>query len=245
MPGSAAAPSRSGEGRPTAADGAPRLAVVTGVSSGIGAAVAERLLREGWQVVGISRGAPAFAAEGFAHRSADLSDPAELRAAVEGLRPAALVHAAGLLRTGALGRLDAADGEAMWRLHVGAAASLADLVVPRMPDGGRVVLIGSRTASGAAGRSQYAATKAALLGMARSWAAELAPRGITVNVVAPSATETPMLRDPARAGVPPRVPPIGRFIRPEEVAALAAFLLSAEAGAITGQQITICGGSSL
>ena len=225
---------------------APRLAAVTGVSSGIGAAIAERLLRDGWRVVGISRGAPALAAEGFAHRGADLSDPAELRAAVEGLRPAALVHAAGLLRTGPLGRLDAADGEAMWRLHVAAAASLADLLVPTMPDGGgRVVLIGSRTASGAAGRSQYAATKAALLGMARSWAAELAPRGITVNVVAPAATETPMLRDPARAGVPPRVPPIGRFIRPAEVAALTAFLLSAEAGAITGQQITVCGGSSL
>jgi NAD(P)-dependent dehydrogenase (short-subunit alcohol dehydrogenase family) len=226
-------------------DGAPRLAVVTGVSSGIGAAIAERLLRDGWRVAGISRNAPALAAEGFAHRPGDLSDPSELRAAMEGLRPAALVHAAGLLRTGPLGRLDAADGEAMWRLHVAAAAALADLAVPLMPDGGRVVLIGSRTASGAAGRSQYAATKAALLGMARSWAAELAPRGITVNVVAPAATETPMLRDPARAAVPPRVPPIGRFIRPEEVAALTAFLLSDEAGAITGQQITVCGGSSL
>ena len=226
-------------------DEEPRLAVVTGASSGIGAAVAERLLRDGWRVVGISRGAPGLAAENFAHRCADLSDPAELRAAMEGLRPAALVHAAGLLRNAPLGRLDSADGEAMWRLHVSAAAALADLAVLRMPDGGRIVLIGSRTASGAAGRSQYAATKAALLGMARSWAAELAPRGITVNVVAPAATETPMLRDPARGAVPPRVPPIGRFIRPGEVAALTAFLLSDEAGAITGQQITVCGGSSL
>ena len=229
-----------------AGDETPRIAVITGVSSGIGAAIAERLLRDGWRVVGISRGAPALAAEGFAHRGADLSDPGELRAAMEGLRPTALVHAAGLLRTGPVGRLDPADGETMWRLHVAAAAALADLAVPSMPDrGGRIVLIGSRTASGAAGRSQYAATKAALLGMARSWAAELAPRGITVNVVAPAATETPMLRDPARAAVPPRVPPIGRFIRPDEVAALTAFLLSDEAGAITGQQITVCGGSSL
>jgi 3-oxoacyl-[acyl-carrier protein] reductase len=64
-------------------------------------------------------------------------------------------------------------------------------------------------------------------------------------VVAPGATETPMLLDPERAGVAPRLPPIGRFIKPEEVAALAGFLLSAEAGSITGQQIVVCGGASL
>jgi NAD(P)-dependent dehydrogenase (short-subunit alcohol dehydrogenase family) len=81
--------------------------------------------------------------------------------------------------------------------------------------------------------------------MARSWAAELAPKGITVNVVAPGATETPMLNDPARAGTPPKKPPIGRFIRAEEVAALTSFLLGPEASAITGQQIVICGGGSL
>jgi NAD(P)-dependent dehydrogenase (short-subunit alcohol dehydrogenase family) len=129
---------------------------------------------------------------------------------------------------------------------VEAAFLLADALVPRMPDGsGRVVLVGSRTASGAAGRSQYAASKAALVAMARSWALELAPRGITVNVVAPAATDTPMLRDPARSGLAPRVPPIGRFVAPEEVAAMTTFLLGPEAGAVTGQQIVICGGSSL
>ena len=222
-----------------------RHALVTGVSSGIGAAIAARLLAEGWQVTGLSRSAPGLAQPAFTHRPADLSDPASLDSAMEGLAPDALVHAAGLLRTNSLGALDPADGEAMWRLHVAAAERLANLALPRMPEGGRIVLIGSRTATGAPNRSQYAATKAAMLALARSWAAELAPRGITVNVVAPAATETPMLRDPARAGVPPRVPPIGRFIRPEEVAALTAFLLSEEAGAITGQQITVCGGSSL
>ncbi|MBV8696989.1 MAG: SDR family oxidoreductase, partial [Bradyrhizobium sp.] len=92
---------------------------------------------------------------------------------------------------------------------------------------------------------QYAASKAALVAMARSWAAELAPRGITVNVVAPAATETPMLNDPSRGDVPPKLPPIGRFIRPDEIAAAVGFLLSPEAGAITGQQLVICGGSSL
>ena len=95
--------------------GAP-LAVVTGVSSGIGAAIAERLLREGWRVVGISRSAPAIAAEGFAHRRADLSDAAGLRAALEGLharrpgarrRPAAHRPAGPTRRRGRRGRCGA------------------------------------------------------------------------------------------------------------------------------------------
>ena len=223
----------------------PGHAVVTGVSSGIGAAIAARLLRDGWSVTGLSRTAPCQHAPGFTHRAVDLLDPSQLPAALEGLRPTALVHAAGLMRAGSLGALDTEAGRTLWRLHVEAASLLADRLVPEMPDGGRIVLIGSRTASGAAGRSQYAASKAALLAMARSWALELAPRGITANVVAPAATETPMLRDPARSDTPPRLPPIGRFVRPEEVAATTAFLLGPEAGAITGQQIVICGGSSL
>jgi len=81
--------------------------------------------------------------------------------------------------------------------------------------------------------------------MARSWAAELVTRQITVNIVAPAATDTPMLVDPNRAATPPKMPPIGRLIKPEEIAGVTAFLLGPYAGAITGQQIVVCGGSSL
>jgi NAD(P)-dependent dehydrogenase (short-subunit alcohol dehydrogenase family) len=221
-------------------------AVVSGTSSGIGAAIAARLLADGWRVSGLDRAPPSLTGAGFTPVAVDLADRAATRAALMRLDGvSALVHAAGFLRVGPLGALDPADGEAMWRLHVDAASVLADGLAPSLAQGGRILLIGSRTAQGAAGRSQYAASKAALVALARSWAAELAPRGITVNVIAPAATDTPMLRDPARGGVAPKLPPIGRFVRPDEIAALAAFLLSPDAAAITGQQITVCGGSSL
>lgn len=220
-------------------------ALVTGASSGIGAAIVERLLRDGWHVTGISRRPGTFDHPAFEHLSLDLNNVDGIAGAVADIAPTALVHAAGLLKVAPLGSLNHDEGAAMWRLHVDVAERLANALAPRLPQGGRIIFIGSRTASGAAGRGQYAATKAALVAFARSWASELAPRGITVNVVAPAATETPMLKEPTRANVAPKLPPIGRFIQPEEVAAAVAFLLSADAAAITGQQLVICGGSSL
>jgi NAD(P)-dependent dehydrogenase (short-subunit alcohol dehydrogenase family) len=218
-------------------------AVVTGVSSGIGEAIAARLLDDGWRVTGLSRSTPGTAVTWL---RADLADAAALPALLADVGPVdAVVHAAGLQRTAPLGRLSAADGAAMWQVHVQAATVLVDSLVPRIADGGRIVLLGSRTARGVAGKSQYAATKAALDGLARSWAAELAPRGITVNVVSPGPTDTPMLRDPARSTTPVVMPPLGRLIRPSEVAALTAFLLGADGGSITGQSIVMCGGTSL
>jgi NAD(P)-dependent dehydrogenase (short-subunit alcohol dehydrogenase family) len=222
-----------------------RLAVVTGSSSGIGRATALRLERDGWRVIGLDRAPSPDARE---TRIVDLADRAALAreaADIAAAAPAAFVHCAGVLRTAALGRLALGDGEAMWRVHVEAAAAIADALAPAMPDGGRIVLVGSRAADGIGGRSLYGASKAALAALARAWGAELIARGITVNVVAPAATDTPMLTDPARGPSPPVAPPLGRFVRAEEVAAAIAFLLSPDAAAITGQTLTICGGASL
>jgi 3-oxoacyl-[acyl-carrier protein] reductase len=228
------------------ATGSQRCALVTGASSGIGHAIAARLLAQGWKVIGISRSDPGFTSAQFVFLRVDLLDSGALTQALAPLtRVDAIIHAAGFMRTAALGALNEEDGLAMWSVHVSAAATLVNTLQDRLPEGGRIVLIGSRTAAGAAGRSQYSACKAALIGMARSWAAELLSRRITVNIVAPGATETPMLLAPGRTGTPPKCPPMGRFIQPDEVSGTVAFLLGPDAVSITGQQIVICAGGSL
>lgn len=222
-----------------------RHALVTGAASGIGLEIARRLLAQGWRVTGLDR--QPVAVPGLAHLEVDLSDDAALSARLATLTQVdAVVHAAGFMAAAPLGHLDPEVGKRLWQVHVQAAAMLVNSLAGRLPDvTGRIVLIGSRTATGLAGRSQYAACKAALVGMARSWAAELAPRGVTVNIVAPGATRTPMLADPARRGSLPVLPPMGRYVEPSEVAAAVCFLLGSEAGAITGQQLVLCGGASL
>ncbi len=229
-------------------DLASQHVVVSGSSSGIGQAIAAWLLAAGSRVTGLDVAAPSLDHPSFHHVQVNLIDGSDIdRVATQLPDAQALVHAAGVLRVGPLGAIDHAAGELMWRLHVDAATRLADAMVPAMAarGQGRVVFIGSRVAQGMAGRGQYAATKAALLALARSWAAEVAARGVTVNVVSPAATQTAMLQDPARAGSQPRLPPIGRLIQPDEIAALVAYLLSKQAAAITGQDIAICGGASL
>jgi len=227
------------------------IALVTGTSSGIGQAIAQRLLANGWQVHGLDFvPAPNLGAM-FTSSVVDLtqSDALEnvLKLILTNGTPQALVHAAGILRVGSLGALNFNDGQHMWQLHVAAATQLANRILPLMhvAKQGRMVMVGSRVSGGNAGRSQYAASKAALVSLARSWAAESMEYGVTVNVVSPAATDTPMLQDPARANTKPKLPPIGRLIQPDEVAALVEYLLGPHAAAITGQDIALCGGASV
>ncbi|KRB47578.1 SDR family NAD(P)-dependent oxidoreductase [Terrabacter sp. Root181] len=216
------------------AERATRSAVVTGASSGIGLAIAHDLVGAGWHVLGLSRSRGALS-DAATWVPCDLADVISADEAVRVVRGTAA----------GVGELLPEQGERMWAVHVRGAELVVGGLVGSLVDGGRVVLVGSRTMTGVPGKSQYAATKAALTAMARSWAAELAPRGITVNVVAPGPTRTAMLDDPNRASVPPVVPPLGRLVEPSEVAALTRFLVEPTGAMVTGQTIVMCGGASL
>ena len=223
-------------------------ALVTGTSSGLGSAIAQDLLAEGWMVHGLDISPATINHECFVSHAVDLRDAsAAQEAAASCASVGVFVHAAGLLRVARLGNLSPEDLDAMWKVHVAAASAIGNYLIPRMVEQqfGRVVLIGSRVSAGIAGRSQYAATKSALNALSRSWAAEVVRHGVTANVVSPAATNTGMVKQTDRSASPPVLPPIGRLIEPQEISSLVRYLIGPHAAAITGQNIQICGGSSL
>ncbi len=225
--------------------------VITGSSSGIGLALVQKLLAEGWTVTGIDMAASPDAVENpnYSHHVVALQDRGQIDrvcAELAGKPVTALVHCAGIVRASSIQDYSETEAELMWSIHVAAGLQLvsrlsADIENTR----GRIVLVSSRAILGRSHRAAYSASKAALIGMAKSLAAEFIGRGITVNVVAPGATQTPMLVDPARGLPPVNTLPLGRLIAAEEVAATIAFFIGPDAGAITGQTLYVCGGASL
>lgn len=219
--------------------------LVTGCSSGIGLAICQRLIDQGLDVTGLSRRPPPIESERFSWVSADLGALATSALELDLSVFDAFVHAAGVMHIGDIQAYEQTQAQEMWRLHVDAPALLVKKLLAEHAPLKRIILIGSRTQQGALGKSAYAASKAAQQGLIRSWAMELVAKNTTVNLIAPGATRTPMLEDPNRVGVAPKLPPMGRFIEPEEIAASVAFLLSESACSITGQTLTVCAGASL
>ncbi|NNM00562.1 MAG: SDR family oxidoreductase, partial [Gammaproteobacteria bacterium] len=159
---------------------------------------------------------------------------------------------AGVIRPALLPDVNLDDFDYLSALHVGAAMILAQAALPAMKASGfgRIVNISSRAALGLATRSSYSATKAALLGLTRTWALELAQFGITANAIAPGPVETDQFHElipadsPKKAQVAAAVP-VGRLGTPDDVAHAAAFLMAEESGFITGQTLYVCGGTSV
>ena len=233
-----------------------RVAVVTGGSAGIGLAICEQLLGDGVEVVSLARRACPIAHPKLHSVEVDLVDRAATAAAAKQIAArfavTTVVHNAGVIRPALLADVKLDDLDALVELHLGAAVQLVQAALPAMRARrfGRFVLLSSRAAVGLATRTSYSATKAGMLGMARTWALELAPEGITVNVVAPGPVRTDMFYDVVPAGSEKEralaaAVPVRRLGEAADVARAVRFFVDPENGFVTGQVLYVCGGTSV
>ena len=232
-------------------------AIVTGGSSGIGAETCAALLDAGYEVINVSRRAAISASPKLRSVCVDLTDARATREALFALAKEApattLVHCAGAIRERPLDEVTLEDLDSLTSLHLSAAVSLVQANLPAMRAArfGRIVLVSTRAVLGLARRTAYSATKAGMLGLARTWSLELAASGVTVNVVAPGPiAETEMFhaivpRESAKLDSVARSIPVGRAGVPADVARAILFFASPKSSFITGQTLFVCGGTSV
>ena len=224
-----------------------QTAVITGGTRGIGRAIAARVATAGFRVIVVARHTPSVEQHEF--HACDVADAAAVRRLFAGLpRVDALVNSAGLAGTN---KLDGDD--ALW--HAIIAANLhgtyycCKAAMPLLPDGsGRIINVASVLGlRGMADQTAYCAAKHGVVGLTRSLALALAPRGITVNAICPGWVDTAMAHQRfEELGITPEAAaaaiPTGRIVMAEEVADAVAWLLRPEARSITGHALPIDGG---
>ncbi|WP_029088402.1 SDR family oxidoreductase [Brevibacterium album] len=222
--------------------------LITGGGAGIGAAIAHRCREDGYEPVTVDLRNGDI--------SADLSDAAETEEALaEALAPGPIhrvVNNVGSIEVAALGTLTPAHLDLAVRTNLQCAILTAQAALAGMRERGfgRIVNIASRAALGKEGRSVYAATKAGLIGMTRTWALELGDHGITVNAVGPGPVRTSMFdaaNPPDDEGTVRIIGsiPVRRIGSPEDIAHSVSHFLDSRAGFVTGQMLYVCGGKTV
>ena len=226
------------------------VAIVTGAASGLGASVCQALHRDGWTVAGLDL----RPSNTDLSLHVDVTDAVAVAAAVQrasvDLGPIdALVTVAGIYEEMPVESITDDQWNRMLAVNIGGTVNACAAVVPLMlaRNGGTIVTISSDLGvGGSQGDAHYAATKGAIVGFSRSLGVELLGSGVTVNTVAPGAADTPMLAadSPWRAKSFLSTLPVGRLVRPEEIAAAVTFLL--EVGpALVGQIISPNAGATI
>ena len=237
-----------------------KVALVTGGSRGIGAAIAKALADDGADVA-ISYAASADKANAVVKElrkkgvraeafRADQANTKEVEGLVEAVvkrfgRLDILVNNAGVFASGPVHDRanNLAELERLFAINVGGVATAVRTAAPLMPDGGRIISIGSVAGDTSPwpGIADYSATKGAVAAYTRGWARDLGPRGITVNNVQPGPIDTDKQDGDVADGLKARTV-FGRYGKPEEVAAAVAFLASPKAAYITGTTLNVDGG---
>ncbi|HET7761012.1 MAG TPA: 3-oxoacyl-ACP reductase FabG [Phycicoccus sp.] len=245
----------------------PRVAIVTGAARGIGAATAERLARDGFAVGVFDLDESACEVVASRIRDAgglavgvgvDVTDAARVEAGVARVAdelgpPVVLVNNAGIIRDNLLFKMTEDDWDAVMAVHLRGAFLMTRACQAHMTEQryGRIVNLSSSSAQGNRGQANYSAAKAGLQGFTKTLAIELGKFGVTANAVAPGFVETEMTRATAErmrvsfedfiAHSAAQIP-VGRIGQPEDIAATIAFLVSEEAGFVSGQVVYVAGG---
>lgn len=236
---------------------AQRVAFVTGGAQGIGRAIAARLAADGCHVVVADLQAKAAqkAAEEIADSGGkadgiglDIRDRPAVAAAFDRLpRIDIAVNNAGIFTDRPFFELTEQDFDLAHQVNVVGLFIVAQEAAKRMEEGGRIINIASRAFLGARGHAHYVASKAAVVGLTRAMAIELAARGISVNAVAPGLIDTPILRalSEERMKYQLSLQPTGKAGQPEDIANAVSFFASPRTGFVTGQTLLVDGGKSL
>lgn len=229
-----------------------KISLVVGGASGIGAAIAARFADEGSFVYATSRKPFDTESQKVIPVVADAGAPSDLKQVFERIRGEkghvdVLVLNAGISEYAELGDITEGTYDRIFGLNVRSLVFAAQESLGLIKQGGAIVLIGSiADAIGPKGYGVYSASKSAVRSFARTWANELAPRGIRVNVVSPGPTDTAMMAattDEVRAALTSMIP-LGRMGRPDEVASAALFLASDESSFTTGAELCVDGGAT-
>ncbi len=234
----------------------PMTAVITGGSAGIGLQLCHEMLNAGWNVISVARRKTEINHPNLASVCVDLlnsRETADAAAEIGGNTAVThIVHNAGLVWPNLMLEVKPEDIAGLTHIHLTAPLVLTQAVLPQMQKRGfgRIVFVTSRASMGVPTRTAYSATKAGVHGMARTWALEMAPDGITVNVVAPG----PILTNNFWSIIPKGSEreqklaenlPVRRIGMPEDVTRAVMFFADPKASFVTGQVLFVCGGASL